>query len=73
MSDNNYPIVRKRKRDRFPLGETNRRAQVFVNDPNLVENRRRLHGTDPLKDGWDDGEDPIKDKKPRPNTDIPIR
>ncbi len=73
MADDNYPIIKKRKRDKFPLGETNRRAQVHTNDPKLPENNRRLRIVDPLKDGWDDGEDPIKDEKPRPDVKIPIR
>lgn len=67
-----YPIIRKRKADRFPLGGE-RRSQTHVNDNKRDENKRRHHGTDPLKDGWDTGEDPVKDKKPRPEVDIPIR
>lgn len=69
MSD--YPIVKKRKSEKMPMGGSNR-SQVHVNDNTLDENKRRLR-EDPLKDGYDDGEDPIKDKKPRPDVDIPIR
>ncbi len=72
MADDDYPIIKKTKRDRFPLGETNRRAEVKTNDQKLVENRRRLR-IDPLKDGWDAGEDPVKEVRPRSTVKPPIR
>lgn len=70
-----YPIIRDiPKKKHFPFDGT-RNSQKHVNDHKLVENRRRLHGTDPLKDGFDPGEDPIrrehKDRK-RPAGNIPI-
>ena len=71
MSD--YPIIKKKKTEKFPMGGSSR-SQVHMNDNSLEENQRRLRKhIDPLKDGWDEDEDPIKDKKPRPDTDIPIR
>lgn len=70
--DPNYPIIRKKKKDFFPLGG-DRRSQTFVNDPCLPENRRRMR-VDPLRDGWDPGEDPVRRARRRPNdSDIPIR
>lgn len=60
-----HPFIKISKRDQaFPLGG-DRRSQVYVNDETLEENRRRLHGTDPLKDGWDPGENPLDDRGPR--------
>lgn len=45
-----------------------------MNDVQNPENKRRLHGTDPLKDGWDPGEDPVRNPGPKPKKpdDIPI-
>ena len=67
-----YPTARRRKRSAFPLGG-DRRSQVFMNDPCLPENRRRMR-VDPLVDGWDPGEDPSKRARPRRNgAGLPIR
>jgi len=68
-----YPIERRSRRKHFPF-DGGRNSQLFVNDHRLIENRRRHHGTDPLKDGWDPGEDPVRRDGPLPKKpeDIPI-
>ena len=70
MSD--YPIVRKRPNKFFPNGG-NRRSQTYVNDISDPLNKRRFR-SDPLKDGFDPQEDPLRRKGPPPKKpeDIPI-
>lgn len=73
MSRRNRGIVirKKNKREFFPHGG-NRRSERHWNDASNVLNRRRLR-IDPLKDGYDSGEDPTKEKGPDPKKpDIPI-
>lgn len=57
-----YPYVSRRRKPRWPL-DGDVAAIKAVNDVNDPENTRRLHGTDPLQDGWDPGEDPIRPYK----------
>jgi len=69
MSD--YPIVRKRRGDFFPHGG-NRRSEQHVNDTADPLNKRRFR-SDPLKDGFDSQEDPMRPEGPSPKKpDIPI-
>ncbi len=69
------PIVKVRKaRRHFPM-EGARRSQVYMNDPCAPENRRRLRcNVDPLRDGYDPGEDPCRPARVRrQDSRIPIR
>lgn len=73
MSRSKYPIERKpRPSKRFPHGG-GINSERHWNDHKNPLNRRRHHGTDPLKDGFDPGEDPLirtpRKKKPE---DFPI-
>jgi hypothetical protein len=69
MSD--YPIIRKRRNVFFPHGGS-RRAEMHVNDIDDPLNKRRFRA-DPLKDGFDSQENPIRREGPSPKKpDIPI-
>lgn len=66
-----YPIVRKRSGEFFPHGGT-RRSETHWNDETDSLNKRRLR-IDPLKDGFDPGENPERPQGPAPKKpDIPI-
>jgi hypothetical protein len=68
----NDPIVRRKRSEFFPNGGS-RNSQKFVNDHTLPENRRRHHGTDPLKPGHDPGDDPFSNgDSEKVKSDIPI-
>ena len=58
MSD--YPIVRVRKAKSSTRGKVIHMQYVY--EPRLAEN---MPHRNPLKDGWDPGENPIKDSPPR--------
>lgn len=67
-----YSIVKKRRNEFFPNGG-NRNSQKFKNDHTLPENRRRLRNTDPLKPGFDPGDDPCSEgNREKKKSDIPI-
>ena len=64
-------IIKRNKREFFPHGG-DRRSETHWNDTRNRLNRRRFR-SDPLKDGWDPGENPIKKRGPRPKKpNIPI-
>jgi hypothetical protein len=66
-------IIRKKKKNEFFPNGGRRSSQRFVNDHTLDENRRRHHGTDPLKPGHDTGDDPCDDgDKEKVKSDLPI-
>lgn len=68
---NRDPIVKSPRGRFFPHGG-GRRSERHQNDHNNKLNRRRLR-IDPLKDGYDAGEDPTKVNGPKPKIpDIPI-
>ena len=68
----NDDIIRKKdKRKFFPHGG-NRRSETHWNDTRNKFNKRRFR-SDPLKDGYDPGEDPTKINGPKPKKPkIPI-
>lgn len=71
-NDPKYPIIRKRKSEFFPGGGS-RTSQKIINDvKDELVNKRRFHGTDPLKDGFDPQENPLRRRVPRRKSDIPI-
>lgn len=53
-----YPIVKKRRNKFFPH-DGDKNSEKIQNDHEHPLNTRRFHGTDPLKDGFDPGEDPL--------------
>lgn len=55
-----YPIVRVRKAKSPTRGRVIHMTYVY--EPRLAEN---MPGVNPLKDGWDPGEDPVRDSRPR--------
>jgi hypothetical protein len=66
------PFIKKRRDAFFPNGG-NRNSQRHQNDHTLEENRRKHHGTDPLKPGHDPGDDPCEDgNREKKKSDIPI-
>ena len=66
-----YPIERKPRREFFPHGG-DRNSERHWNDVGDPLNRRRFR-SDPLKDGFDPGEDPVNPSGPNPKKpDIPI-
>jgi len=66
-----YPVIRKPTGEFFPHGG-NRSSEKHWNDTRSRFNRRRFRA-DPLKDGWDSQEDPVRKDGPDPNKpDIPI-
>lgn len=56
--DSNYVIIKEDKDEFFPHGG-DRRSEVHWNDTRNKLNTRRFR-VDPLKDGWDPQEDPIR-------------
>lgn len=70
--DDGHVIIRKPRNRFFPHGG-NSRSERHWNDPTNPLNTRRFHGTDPLKDGHDPDENPLKDKvKEDKPSNIPI-
>ena len=70
MSDG---VIRKKKKSEFFPNGGRRTSQRFVNDHTLDENRRKHHGTDPLKPGWEPGDDPLDEgNKEKVKSDLPI-
>lgn len=72
--DNCDRVIKKPRGEFFPHGG-NRRSEEVWNDHEDPSNRRRHHGTDPLKDGYDPGEneDPTREEnKEDIQNDIPI-
>lgn len=70
---NDGPIIRKPRSAFFPHGG-NRNSEKHWNDKDNPMNRRRHHGTDPLRDGFDPGDNPLVDNpdgKPK-DSGIPI-
>jgi hypothetical protein len=66
------PVIRRPKNRFFPHGG-NKNSEKQWNDPENPLNLRRFHGTDPLEDGFDPGENPCSDHPTRhPRPDIPI-
>lgn len=65
-------IVKEKRKKFFPHGG-GRNSETHWNDHENPLNRRRHHGTDPLKDGYDPGEDPLDPYvEEEPDSDIPI-
>lgn len=63
--NSSYPIERRRnRREKWPLGARVNPGDV-IDNPRNPANNRRLHGTDPLQDGFDPGEDPLRRKHRR--------
>lgn len=70
--DDGGPIVRKPKNRFFPHGG-NRNSERHWNDLGNPLNDRRLHGTDPKRDGYDPDENPLVDNPDGPvKSDIPV-
>jgi hypothetical protein len=70
--NDDYPIIRKKRSEFFPH-RGNRNSERHWNDHTNPLNIRRHHGTDPLKDGFDPQENPIRRVGPRTKkSNIPI-
>jgi hypothetical protein len=66
-----YPIVKKDRRAFFPNGG-DRRSQRYVNDSSAEDQARRRR-VDPLKTGYEPGDDPTaEDVSIVPELDIPL-
>jgi len=65
-------VIVKTPQGQFFPHKGNKRSEKHWNDPANKLNRRRFR-VDPLKDGYDAGEDPLQTKGPDPKkSDIPI-